>query len=149
MQNRPVGGIKTLHNVCKTTSGYGDSPMHYIGVDLGASAVSKKASSAVAILDHTGCLVDEPKHFSIAAELVNVVSQFNPQSVILAVDAPRSIPDNTTENYAYRSCEREIKTVDKGAGSFYGAAALYIRWYEIETEYLQKIKVIETYPLHG
>ncbi|MFX1487297.1 MAG: hypothetical protein ACFFBS_09435 [Promethearchaeota archaeon] len=120
--------------------------MNYIGVDLGASAVSKKASSAVAILGDSGCLINEPKHFNTAAELVQLLSQFNPQSIILAVDAPRSVPDNTTENYAYRSCEKEIKTVDKGAGSFYGAAALYIRWYEIETGYLQNVKVIETYP---
>lgn len=120
--------------------------MNYIGVDLGASALSKKASSAVAILDDAGRLVDEPQHFSTSAELTEVISQFNPQSVILVVDAPRSVPDHTKENYAYRSCEREIKKVDKGAGSFYGAAALYIRWYEIETEYLRNIKVIETYP---
>ena len=32
--------------------------MNYIGVDLGASAVSKRPSSAVAILDDTGHLVD-------------------------------------------------------------------------------------------
>lgn len=120
--------------------------MNYIGVDLGCSALSKKASSAVAILDDSGQLVDKPQHFRKAAELQQVVFHYNPQSVILAVDAPRSVPDHTRENYAYRSCEQDIKTIDKHAGSFYGAAALYIRWYEIEVEYLQNIKVIETYP---
>lgn len=120
--------------------------MDYIGVDLGCSALSKKASSAIAILDDSGQLVDKPQHFRKAAELQQVVSHYNPESVILAVDAPRSVPDHTRENYAYRSCEQDIKTVDKHAGSFYGAAALYIRWYEIEKKYLQNIKVIETYP---
>lgn len=120
--------------------------MDYIGVDLGCSAVSKKITSAVAILDDSGQLVDKPQHFRKAAELQQVVSHYNLQSVILAVDAPRSVPDHTRENYAYRSCERAIKTIDKHAGSFYGAAALYARWYEIEVEYLQNIKVIETYP---
>ena len=120
--------------------------MNYIGVDLGCSALSKKASSAVAILDDSGQLVDKPQHFRKAAELQQVVFHYNPQSVILAVDAPRSVPDHTIENYTYRSCEQDIKTIDKHAGSFYGAAALYIRWYEIEVEYLQNIKVIETYP---
>lgn len=66
--------------------------------------------------------------------------------MILAVDAPRSVPDHTEENYAYRSCEKEIKIVDKGAGSFYGAAALYIRWYVMELKFFENIKVIETYP---
>jgi len=120
--------------------------MNYIGIDLGCSAVSKKVTSAIAILDDVGRLIDEPQHFRKAAELQQVVSRYNPQSVILAVDAPRSVPDHTRENYAYRGCERDIKAVDKHAGSFYGAAALYIRWYEIEIEYLQNIKVIETYP---
>lgn len=120
--------------------------MNYIGVDLGCSALSKKASSAIAILDDAGQLVDEPQHSRKAGELQRVVSNYNSQSVIVAVDAPRSVPDHTRENYAYRSCERDIKAVDKHAGSFYGAAALYIRWYEIEKEYLQNIKVIETYP---
>lgn len=120
--------------------------MNYIGIDLGCSAVSKKVTSAVAILDDSGQLVDKPQHFRKAAELQQVVSHYNPQSMILAVDAPRSVPDHTRENYAYRSCEQDIKTIDKHAGSFYGAAALYIRWYEIEKEYFQNIKVVETYP---
>lgn len=120
--------------------------MNYMGVDLGCSALSRKASSAVAILDNTGRLVDEPRHFRKACELQQAVSHYNPQSVIVAVDAPRSVPDHTKENYTYRSCERAIKAIDKGAGTFYRAAALYVRWYEIEIEYFQNIKVIETYP---
>ena len=120
--------------------------MEYIGVDLGCSALSKKASSAVAILNDGGQLINKPHQFKKAHELAEIVFQFNPKSLIFAVDAPRSVPDHTKENYAYRSCEREIKTIDKHAGSFYGAAALYLRWYEIETKYFRNIKIIETYP---
>ena len=120
--------------------------MDYIGVDLGSSALSKRVSSAVAILDDAGRLVAEPQHFKKAGELQQIVAQYDPQSVIVAVDAPRSVPDHTKENYAFRSCEKAIKSIDKGAGSFYGAAALYIRWYEMESEYFENIQVIETYP---
>jgi len=34
------------------------------------------------------------------------------------------VPDWSAEDYAYRSCEKAIKAVDRGAGSFSGAAAL-------------------------
>jgi len=123
-----------------------DSLLVYIGVDLGSSAVSKKPSSAMAILNDSGQLIEKPQHFRKASELVKDVSKYSPESIILAVDAPRSVPNNTEENYAYRSCEQAIKAIDTKAGSFYGAAALYIRWYEIENKYFQNIKVIETYP---
>lgn len=122
--------------------------MNYIGVELGCSALSRKASSAAAILDDTGQLTEEPRHFRKAYQLLEVVSRYNPQSVILAVDAPRSVPDHTKENYTYRSCEKDIKRINPYAGSFVspGVATLFIRWYEIEEEHLQNIKVIETYP---
>lgn len=120
--------------------------MNYMGIDLGCSAVSKKVTSAVAVLDDSGHLIEKPQHFRKAKELHQIVSQYESQSVILAVDAPRSVPDYTEENYAYRSCERAIKAVDKEAGTFYGATALYMRWFEIERKYLQDIKIIETYP---
>ena len=64
----------------------------------------------------------------------------------MAIDAPRSVPDWQAENYAYRSCEKAAKAIDPGAGSFSGAAALYLRWYEIETRYFPSYRVIETYP---
>lgn len=100
----------------------------------------------MAILNDSGQLMERPQHFRKADELVGEICKHPPESVILAVDAPRSVPNNTEENYAYRSCERAIKAIDAGAGSFYGAAALYIRWYEIENEHFREIKVIETYP---
>ena len=146
MQNRPASGTNTHITSGRLYPVYKDSPMDCMGVDLGCSALSKGATSAVAILDDAGGLVGKPQHFRKATELQQIVSQYNPASLIVAVDAPRSVPDHTEENYAYRSCEQGIKAIDKGAGSFYGAAALYIRWYELESEYLQNIKVIETYP---
>ena len=118
----------------------------YLGVDLGCTAVGKRPTSAVAVLDSNGKLQGEPIHFRKASELVEAVSQFNRSEMIIAIDAPRSVPDHTKENYAYRSCERDIKAVDPYAGSFSGAAALFIRWYEIESRYFQGVKVIETYP---
>ncbi len=117
-----------------------------IGVDLGCSATTRQPSSAMAIIDANGVLQERPLHFRRACELAEVVSRFNPRRIVLAVDAPRSVPDHTAENYAYRSCERAIKAVDPYAGSFSGAAALYLRWYEIERRYFRSIKVIETYP---
>ncbi|MCK4659902.1 MAG: hypothetical protein KAV82_10315 [Phycisphaerae bacterium] len=119
--------------------------MDYIGVDLACSAQSRNPS-AVAFLDPQGCLQETPRHFKQTKELVEVLSRYDSDELIIAVDAPRSVPDWSAENYAYRSCERGIKTVDPGAGTFSGAAALFIRWYEIETKYFQNVKVIETYP---
>lgn len=119
----------------------------YVGVDLGCSATSGGGpKSAVAILDADGQLCREVKHFRQAKELIEAVSDLNRKSMIMAVDAPRSVPDHTVENYAYRSCEKAIKEIDPYAGTFSGAAALFIRWYEIETRYFRNVKVIETYP---
>jgi len=116
-----------------------------IGVDLAATAQGRNWS-AVAVLDGRGRLRDEPTHFRRAEELVEVVRRLDPADVVLAVDAPRSVPDWGAENYAYRSCERAAKAIDRGAGSFSGVAALYLRWYDIETKQLQGYRVIETYP---
>lgn len=64
----------------------------------------------------------------------------------LAVDAPRSVPNWQEENYAYRSCEKAAKAIDPGAGTFSGAAALYLRWFEIKPKLPRDCRVIETYP---
>lgn len=120
--------------------------MDYVGIDLGCSAVGHAPSSAVAILNGNGKLRDEPQHFRQAGELAEAVSQCDREQIIIAVDAPRSVPDHTRENYAYRSCERAVKAVDKYAGSFAGAAALFLRWHDIEAKYFKGLKVIETYP---
>jgi predicted nuclease with RNAse H fold len=57
------------------------------------------------------------------------------------------VPDWTRENYARRSCETQLQAHSKEhVGSFAGVAALFIRWYEIETSYFADVKVIETYP---
>lgn len=119
----------------------------YIGVDLGCSAMSGGGpKSAVAILDADGQLCREVKHFRQAKVLVEAVSGLDRKSMIMAVDAPRSVPDHAAENYAYRSCEKAIKEIDPHAGTFSGAAALFIRWYEIEERYFRTVRVIETYP---
>ena len=120
--------------------------MDYIGVDLAATAQGRNPS-AFAILDGQGRLRETPQHFKWAAELVAMVRRYDPAEVVLAVDAPRSVPDWSEENYAYRSCEKGIKAdPDADAGVFYGAAGLYLRWYEIETDHFRDYKVIETYP---
>ena len=129
-----------------SNAGSADSPV-YIGVDLGCSAHTHRPSSAVAVLDANGTLLGAPEHFARAKKLVQVVSRFDRCGVIVCVDAPRSVPDHTEENYAFRSCERAVKKhLDKHAGAFCGATALFIRWYEIENRYFQGFKVIETYP---
>ena len=120
--------------------------MNFIGIDLGCSALTGSPGSAVAVLDDAGKLPEPPVHFSTAEELAELVSGYKRDDVIVAVDAPRSVPDHTKENYAYRSCEKGIKVIDQYAGAFSGAVALFIRWYEIERQYFQGIKVIETYP---
>ena len=126
---------------------FGDSvARHYIGIDLGCTAAGKGRNSAVAIVGADGKMQGDPTHFSRVAELVEAMSHFDRAEIIVAVDAPRSVPDWTIENYAYRSCEKAIKAVDPHAGSFVGGAALFIRWYEIEERYFRDVKVIETYP---
>ena len=119
----------------------------YIGVDLGCSARTKTPSSAVAVLDERGRLLGTPRHFRTADELVNEIRGYDWSEVILAVDAPRSVPDHRVEDYARRSCERELRSeLGEYVGAFSGVASLYVRWYEIETQHLQGLKVIETYP---
>ena len=67
--------------------------------------------------------------------------------MLIAVDARRSVPDHTSDNYSTRSCELEIKKrADPHAGVFAGAASLYLRWFEIKTRHFSDVKVIETYP---
>jgi len=90
--------------------------------------------------------MEKPLLFRKAVELKAVVDQYPHQEIIIAVDAPRTVPDHTKENYSYRSCERELKKFDQYAGAFAGVASLFIRWYEIEQKYFQDIKVVETYP---
>ena len=82
----------------------------YIGVDLGCSARTKTPSSAVAVLDERGRLLGTPRHFRTADELVNEIRGYDWSEVILAVDAPRSVPDHRVEDYARRSCERELRS---------------------------------------
>jgi predicted nuclease with RNAse H fold len=121
--------------------------MDYVGIDLGCSAVSATPSSAVAVLDDAGRLKQEPRHFRKAAELVAFLAAIPPDQMIIAVDAPRSVPDHTKENYARRTCETLLaKHSKEHVGSFSGVTSLYIRWYEIEKAHFQRVKVIETYP---
>ena len=116
-----------------------------IGVDLAATAQGRNPS-AFAVLDGRGRLVEPPQHFKRAEELVTLVRRHDPAEAVLAVDAPRSVPDWSAQDYAYRSCEKAAKAIDPGAGSFSGVAALYLRWYEIETKHLRGYRIIETYP---
>lgn len=118
-----------------------------MGVDLGCSALSASASSAVAVLDAQGRLALPPRHFRRGNELAAIVSTWPRDQILIAVDAPRSVPDQLNENYARRSCEREAqKLTGEHTGSFAGVASLYLRWYEIEADYFAGVKVIETYP---
>src|SRR5689334_10274965 len=121
--------------------------MDYVGIDLGCSAISTKPSSAVAVMDEAGKLKEAPRHFRKAAELVSYLATIPPDKMIIAVDAPRSVPDHTKENYARRSCETLLaKHSGEHVGSFSGVTSLYIRWHEIERTHFQGVKVIETYP---
>ena len=121
--------------------------MDYVGIDLGCSAVSTDATSAVAVFDDAGRLREEPRHFRRAAELVDYLAPLPRDRMIVAVDAPRSVPDWTRENYARRSCETELQRHSREhVGSFAGVASLFMRWYEIETTHFAGVKVIETYP---
>ncbi len=119
--------------------------MDYIGIDLGCSAARK--SSAVAILDDQGRLQDDPVNFASSSDLIDLLGNRLHDRMLVVVDAPRSVPDHENENYSARSCELEAKRkVDPHAGVFAGVAALYLRWYEIESRYFSDVKVIETYP---
>ena len=118
--------------------------LHYIGIDLGCLAVRK--SSAVAILDDQGRLQDNPVHFAKSSDLVKSLGNRRHDQMLVAVDAPRSVPDHQDENYSTRRCELEAHRADPHAGVFAGVAALYLRWYEIECRYSSDVKVIETYP---
>lgn len=121
--------------------------LHHVGIDLGCSATSIRPSSAVAILNGEGKLVGEPRHFRRAAELVNALAPYERAKMLIAVDAPRSVPDHGRENYARRSCETMLqKHSREHVGSFAGVTSLFMRWYEIETEHFADVKVIETYP---
>lgn len=119
----------------------------HVGVDMGASAVSTDASSAVAVLDAAGRFVEQPRLFRRAAELVAIVKAFPLERTIIAVDAPRSVPDISVENYARRSAESQLQAASKAhVGSFYGAAALFIRWSEIERAHFADWQIVEVYP---
>jgi predicted nuclease with RNAse H fold len=119
----------------------------HVGIDLGCSALSGSPSSAVAILDGDGKLTEAPRHFRRAAELASFLAPLPRDRTIVAVDAPRSVPDHARENYARRSCETALAAHSKEhVGSFSGVAALFMRWYEIETAYFADVRVIETYP---
>jgi predicted nuclease with RNAse H fold len=121
--------------------------MHHVGIDLGCSATSTRPSSAVAVIGPEGRLKDEPRHFRRAAELVEILKPLDRARTVIAVDAPRSVPDHGHENYARRSCETLLqKHSREHVGSFAGVMSLFVRWYEIETEHFADVKVIETYP---
>ncbi len=121
--------------------------MDYVGIDLGCSALSTQPSSAVAVFDAQGRLREPPPHFRRSAELIDYVGRFRRDEIGIAVDAPRSVPDWTRENYARRSCETALQRHSKEhVGSFAGVASLYVRWYEIESRHFADVKVIETYP---
>lgn len=127
--------------------GLGNHYEYHVGIDLGCSAVSAKASSAVAVLNAGGALVEPPHHFRRSSELIGYMSRFPRDRIIVAVDAPRSVPDHTAENYARRSCETMLQAATgEHVGSFAGVASLFVRWYEIESMHLADVKVIETYP---
>ncbi len=115
----------------------------FIGIDMSCTA---KPTSAIAVMGTDGKLLAEPLHFRRAEELAELVADYTSEGTIIAVDAPRTVPDHSQENYAYRSCEKAIKSIDQYAGTFSGAAALFMRWYEIEQRYFQGVHVIETYP---
>src|SRR5690349_6067305 len=88
----------------------GNRPVDYfVGIDLGCSALSARPSSAVAILNADGRLVEAPKHFRRARDLVEILAPLPRDRMIIAVDAPRSVPDQENEDYARRSCEREAQ----------------------------------------
>lgn len=127
-----------------------DQPLSYrfhVGIDMGASAVSADPSSAVAVLDAAGQFVEKPRLFRRARELVEIVKAFPREQTIIAVDAPRSVPDHTVENYARRSCEGQLHAASNAhVGSFYGAAALFIRWWEIERAHFAGWNIFEVYP---
>ena len=123
------------------------APTGYIGIDLGCSAASRRPTSGVAILDSHGKLLAEPSHFRSITDLQAVLFSCDLENSIVAVDAPRSVPDHREENYSERSCERDLRAETKGfVGTFSGVAALYFRWYEIESRLFSRAKVIETYP---
>src|SRR3712207_2259253 len=107
--------------------------MDYVGIDLGCSAVSTQPTSAVAVLDEGGRLREEPRHFRRAAELVDYLAPLPRDGMVIAVDAPRSVPDWARENYARRSCETALQRHSREhVGSFAGVASLFVRWYEME-----------------
>lgn len=119
----------------------------HVGIDLGASARSTDASSAIAVLDSAGELVGPPRHFRRRVELVELVHRLPCERTLIAVDAPRSVPDHREEDYARRSCETQLQAASKGhVGSFYGAAALFVRWHEIERAHFEGWRLIEVYP---
>jgi predicted nuclease with RNAse H fold len=119
----------------------------HVGVDLGCSAQSGSPSSAVAVLDAAGKLTGPPRHFRRAAELVAFLAPLPRGSMVIAVDAPRSVPDHTKENYARRSCETLLaRHSGEHVGSFAGVASLFVRWHEIEAAHFADVRVIETYP---
>ena len=83
--------------------------MHFIGVNLGRSALGPSPSSAVAILDDSSQLLIDPVSFRHARELVGLLAGVPASELVIAVAAPRSVPDQAAENYSVRSCETEAR----------------------------------------